>query len=56
MLRHFPLLQLAGRTFELVDQLGDVSYRREGDGLAGDGLYLDLPPWGYHVFELRPLP
>jgi hypothetical protein len=51
-----PLPQLAGRTFELVDQLGDASYRREGDGLAGDGLYLDLPPWGYHVFELRPLP
>ena len=43
---------LAGRTFELRDLLGDVVYQREGDGLAGNGLYLDLPAWGHHVFEL----
>ena len=44
---------LAGRSFELRDLLSDVVYKREGDGLAGNGLYLDLPPWGHHVFELR---
>ncbi len=44
---------LAGRTFELRDLLSDVSYVRDGDGLAGNGLYLDMPPWGHHVFELR---
>ena len=44
---------LAGRGFELRDLLSDVVYQREGDGLAGNGLYLDLPPWGHHVFELR---
>ena len=45
---------LAGRTFELVDLLGGPSFERHGDGLAGNGLYLDLPPWGRQVFELRP--
>jgi len=47
---------LAGRTFTLTDMLGDASYQRDGDGLANpnEGLYLDLPAWGHHVFELRP--
>ena len=45
---------LRGRSFTLADLLSDVSYRREGDGLASEGLYLDVPAWGHHVFELRP--
>jgi hypothetical protein len=44
---------LAGRTFALVDLLSDVSYQRQGDGLAANGLYLDMPAWGHHVFDLR---
>lgn len=44
---------LAGRTFDLVDLLGPVRYERQGDGLAGNGLYLDMPPWGHHVFDMR---
>jgi hypothetical protein len=44
---------LTGRKFTLVDLLGEARYQREGDGLAGNGLYLDLPPWGYHLFELN---
>jgi glycosidase len=44
---------LAGRGVRLVDLLGDASYERSGDDLAGPGLYLDLPPWGRQVFELR---
>ena len=47
---------LAGRDFTLADLLGDASYQRHGDGLTdpSEGLYLDLPAWGHHVFELRP--
>jgi hypothetical protein len=37
---------LAGRAFELRDLLGDAVYERQGDGLKGNGLYLDLPPPG----------
>ena len=44
---------LAGRTFTLVDLLGDARYERDGDGLRASGLYLDMPPWGHHVFEMR---
>ena len=44
---------LAGRRFALVDLLGDARYERSGDELAGWGLYLDMPAWGRHVFELR---
>jgi hypothetical protein len=43
---------LAGRSFELRDLLSGAVYQREGDGLAGNGLYLDLPPWGHHVFDV----
>ncbi len=42
-----------GRPVQLVDQLGDARYERDGSSLNGPGLYLDLPPWGRHVFDLR---
>jgi len=45
---------LRGRSFKLVDLLSDLTYQREGDGLAGPGLYLDVPPWGHYVFDLQP--
>jgi hypothetical protein len=41
---------LRGRRWLLVDQLTDATYDRDGDTLTTDGLYLDLPPWGYHAF------
>jgi hypothetical protein len=31
--------------------MGPATYDRDGGDLASRGLYLDLPPWGYHVFE-----
>jgi hypothetical protein len=48
-----PLPALAGRKVTLVDLLGETRYEREGDGLTGPGLYLDMPAWGHHLFELR---
>jgi hypothetical protein len=29
-----------------------AGFERDGDAIALRGLYLDLPPWSYHVFEL----
>ena len=29
-----------------------AAYERDGDELARDGLYLDMPAWGYHAFEV----
>jgi hypothetical protein len=34
------------------DLMGDVTFDRESHDLAAQGLYLDLAPWGYHVFDV----
>jgi hypothetical protein len=48
-----PAPELAGRAVRLEDLMGPARYDREGAELVSRGLYLDLPPWGYHVFEVR---
>ena len=50
-----PFPDLAGRAVRLKDLTGPASYDREGSDLVSRGLYLDLPPWGYHVFEMTAL-
>jgi hypothetical protein len=35
------------------DLMGSQEFERGGDDLDMRGLYLDLPPWGYHIFEIR---
>lgn len=47
-----PFDDLAGRAWRLADLMGPACYDRAGDALASQGLYLDLPPRGYHVFNL----
>jgi len=50
-----PFDQIRGHTIRLQDLLGPEVYERDGDELTSRGLYLDMPPWGYHVFRLAPL-
>ena len=50
-----PFPDLAGRTVQLKDLMGAATYDRDGGDVLSRGLYLDLPPWGYHVFELTAL-
>jgi glycosidase len=45
---------LAGRSWLLADALSDARYVREGDGLLSPGLYLDVPAYGHHLFEITP--
>jgi hypothetical protein len=47
-----PFWDLSGRTVRLTDMTGPAVYDRDGNDLAACGLYLDLPPWGYHVFAV----
>ncbi len=47
-----PWSDLDGQTWQLCDKLGSAVYYRNGDDLTRDGLYLDLPAWGYHAFEV----
>jgi hypothetical protein len=48
-----PFADLAGRSLRFNDLMSDATYDRAGSDVAARGLYLDLPPWGYHVFEVR---
>ena len=43
---------LTGQLVALSDRLGPEHYARDGDALAGEGLYLDLPGWGYNLFSI----
>ncbi len=49
------LADLQGKRFRLRDLMSSASYDRDGDEMATRGLYLDMPAWGYHVFEITPL-
>lgn len=48
---HLP--DLHGSRFMLSDLMNQTECEREGNELALQGLYLDLPAWGFHVFEMR---
>jgi glycosidase len=48
-----PFEDLDGRRWWLRDLLGEAQYERDGCELQSRGLYLDVPPWQYHVFELE---
>jgi hypothetical protein len=50
-----PFAELGGKTWRLRDLLGPASYDRDGDGLRAWGLFLDLPPMGFHAFEITEL-
>ncbi|MDT7807724.1 MAG: hypothetical protein QOJ70_1537 [Acidobacteriota bacterium] len=45
---------LAGRAWLLKDLLSEAEYTRDGDGLLSSGLYLDVPAYGHHLFEITP--
>ena len=48
-----PWDDLRGRTWLLEDAAGGGTYERRGDDLR-DGMYVALPPWGFHLFDLAP--
>lgn len=49
----FPFPEVEGQEVWLHELMQDVIYQREGTGLIRQGLFADLPGWGYHLFELR---
>jgi hypothetical protein len=48
-----PSKGLADRSIGFHDLMGPARYDRVGNDLISQGLYLDLPAWGYHVFEMN---
>jgi len=51
-----PFDELRGSFVRLRDQMSTAVYDRSGDDLLARGLYLDLPGWGFHVFDVRQRP
>ena len=49
-----PWRDLDGPTWRLQDLVGPSVYDRRGGDLTWQGLYLDMPAWGYHVFAVSP--
>ena len=43
---------LRGRALRLVDPVHETAFDRSGDDLL-DGLYVELRPWGSHVFSIQ---
>jgi hypothetical protein len=48
-----PWSALRGRQWRLTDVVHDRVYDRDGDDLAEQGIYVDLPAWGTHVLALE---
>ncbi len=49
---HLPFTFPADQSIRFSDLMSPVVYDRDGYQLSSQGLYLDLPAWGYHVFEV----
>lgn len=46
---------LATHNWAMKDLLGDEFYKRSGDDLQNQGLYLDLPAHGAQLFRFEPV-
>ncbi len=51
-----PFADLGGQQLRLQGRLNTACYEREGSRLLAEGLYVDLPAYGYHVFEITFMP
>jgi hypothetical protein len=47
-----PFPDLGGRGVRLKDLTSSACYDRDGSDVVSRGLYLDVPAWSYHVFEI----
>ena len=47
-----PLPMNGGQTVRLTDLLSPAAYDRNAGDLTSKGLYLDVAPWGHHVFDV----
>ena len=48
---HIPLHILQGKLWLFQDLFTYVRYEKYGDNLLEEGLYVELPPWGFHFLE-----
>lgn len=48
-----PFYHMTGQTVRFMDLMSDAHYDRDGNELSNKGIFVDLPAWGYHVFEVE---
>lgn len=48
-----PWDDIRGKAWRLVDRIGGQTYDRDGDEMAGPGLYVVLRSWQSHVFDIE---
>ncbi|MGL6268111.1 MAG: alpha-amylase family glycosyl hydrolase, partial [Chitinophagaceae bacterium] len=48
-------VDLPGRQWRLNDEFGNFVYDRNGNDLTERGLFLDIPGWHYHLFDMQPV-
>ncbi|OHB63645.1 MAG: hypothetical protein A2Y76_09475 [Planctomycetes bacterium RBG_13_60_9] len=44
-----PWDELTGERWQVTDLFAGYTYKRSGDEMYYRGLYVDLPPWGFHI-------
>jgi hypothetical protein len=44
-----PWEDMAGSLWRMTDALSGEIHERSGDEMTEHGLFVDLPPWGFHV-------
>jgi hypothetical protein len=49
---HLPALNANGPIVRFADLMSQAVYDRDAIDLLTTGLYLDMPAWGYHIFEI----
>ncbi|MBV8629275.1 MAG: alpha-amylase [Silvibacterium sp.] len=52
---HVPWPEIAGRKWHLNDLLSGVTFDRDGDPMLSPGLYVELSPWNFHLFQFVPM-
>jgi len=50
-----PLFAFGDQSLCFKDLMSPAEYDRSGGDLATKGLFLDVPAWGYHIFEITNL-
>jgi hypothetical protein len=48
-----PFPELSGQSARFRDQMSSAVYVRNGSELLAKGIFLNLPPWSYHIFEVE---
>jgi glycosidase len=48
-----PFYNLKDQAVRFKDLMSGAMYDRDGNKILSEGIYLDMPAWGYHIFEVN---